>query len=132
MRMGVGEGPSWVWMDMGLGSSSLVRVPVMGVVHVAVFVHARRMLVPVPVRLASQQPDGRRHQRSGYSEPRREGLAEDENCAGGAEERGEREVGARACRPQPPHGEDKQHQAGAVAYSAEPEPERHGGRARPR
>ena len=109
MRMGVGEGPSWVWMDMGLGSfPALVSVLVMGVVHVAVFVHARRVLVPVPVRFASQQPDGRRHQRASHGEPRREGLAEDENCAGGAKERGEREVGARARRPQPPQkGGDK-------------------------
>jgi hypothetical protein len=54
MRMGVGEGPSRVGMDMGFGSfPALVSVLVMGVVHVAVCVHARRVLVPVPVRLAS-------------------------------------------------------------------------------
>jgi hypothetical protein len=100
MRMGVGEGPSGVGMDVGLGSfPALVSVLVMGVVHVAVCVHARRMLVPVPVHLASQQPDGCRHQRSRHGEPRREGLAEDEDRADGAKERGEREVGAGACRP---------------------------------
>ena len=133
MRMGVGEGPSRVGMDMGLESfPALVSVLVMGVVHVAVRVHARRVLVPVPVRLASQQPDGCRHQCSRHGEPRREGFVEDEDRAGDAKVRGEREVGARACRPQPPQGEDKQHQAGAVAHGAEPEPECHGGQARPR
>jgi hypothetical protein len=54
MRMGVGEGPRRVGMDMRLGSfPALVGVLVMGVVHVAVCVRAGRMLVPVPVRLAS-------------------------------------------------------------------------------
>jgi hypothetical protein len=100
MWMGVGEGPSWVEMDMGLGAfPALMSVLVMGVVHVAVCVHPRRVLVPVPVRLTSQQPDGCRHQRSRHGEPRCEGLTEDEDRAGGAKERGEREVGGRACRP---------------------------------
>jgi hypothetical protein len=76
MRMGVGEGPSWVWMDMGLGSfPALVSMLVMRVVHVAVFVHAMRVLVPVPVRASrGQYPGGRRHQRArhgGQARPRR-------------------------------------------------------------
>ena len=100
MRMGVGEGLSRVGMDVGLGSfPALVSVLVMGVMDVAVCVHARRVLVPMPVRLASQQPDSCRHQCSRHGEPRRDGFAEDEDRACGAKEWGEREVGARACRP---------------------------------
>ena len=38
--------------------------------------------------------------------------------AGGAKERGEREVGPRARRPEPAQGQDEQHQAGAVAHGA--------------
>jgi hypothetical protein len=87
----------------------VVRAMRMLVVRVGVL--ERLVRVPVLVMLGEVQPEPETHEGGGGEEERRHRFVPEQNAECGADERGEREVGAGACRAQIAHRPHVQHEA---------------------
>ena len=117
VRMAMSQAHMRVGVDVRLprGLASVVRVPVVLIVNVAMRVHHGVMGMLVLVSLGQMQPDAGAHQRARHEELRSDGLSHDEHRDDGAEERGEGEVRAGPGGSDVPEGHHEQHQADAVA-----------------
>ena len=98
------------------GVARPVLVLMVLVMQVPVRVAHRLMDMLVLVALGEVQPEPQRHGGGRGQEPARHRLPEEQQADGGAHERRQSEVGARACGPQVPHREDIQSQAHAVPH----------------
>ena len=105
-----------VLVSMGLGSLvSVVRVPVMLVVNVAMGVCQAPVLVRVAMRLRQHQPGCYRHQRGGGEQAWRERFAKQRHGDCRADERRCAEMRPSSRGSEVPQRVDEQHQAHAVS-----------------
>ena len=106
-------------MGLAIRAIFIVGMPVMGVMHMGVFMIQFLVFMVVFVMLRQVQPDAEKHQSRGHAEPEGEALTEQDEAQKGADKRRHGKVGPGSGYPDVAQGPHKEHQAGAVSEKSQ-------------